>query len=441
MRETLHIGLMSFSDHKEILTARDIPFMNYGIINQFNFSPDKVQQVPIKRWDPLGFNFGLNEKYAQYSYMYGHYSYISPIRSARPVERKKDIENDSEIKTEPSEDPNWDAHPVDVIEPMMRGLAYKGKSEFMPAHAIIIADGDKPLDDPFTDQAQCYHYLTGNAMTMINRYPAMVRLIDRAILPQITDVIGKTDPNAKIAYGVCLLTFPRHYFTRIQDIGNKNLQEMFLSMLEGIRMVINAAKRQFQTVAVPISTFFNVGKMVGGSLKRIHSQVYLDLSQDGHGAHMENLLNAFEKNHQQNTCPLCQSTHGRRNILENEDWVIFATGSPLRNYHLRFTPKKHIQEITALTPTQLLSFTKILRVIFQAMDDVGVNPNRNILFNTRPSGYETDFHIFGDILPFEFVGGAELLDDMRVIRLSPQTAAEQLRKVIKEKYQSVLEEK
>ncbi len=69
-----------------------------------------------------------------------------------------------------------------------------------------------------------------------------------------------------------------------------------------------------------------------------------------------------------------------------------------------------------------------------ALDDLGVSPDRNIIWNTRPYGYQNDFHIFGDILPHEFIGGAEMAEDMRVARISPWTVAEDLRKIIQEKY-------
>ncbi len=84
-------------------------------------------------------------------------------------------------------------------------------------------------------------------------------------------------------------------------------------------------------VSIPINPFFNVGKMAGGSMKRIHCQAYLDFSQDGHGTKMENLLQSFEKMHKTNQCHLCLSSHGssRCSIMEDENWVVFATGSPI----------------------------------------------------------------------------------------------------------------
>ncbi|MFX0048587.1 MAG: hypothetical protein ACFE8G_10525, partial [Candidatus Hermodarchaeota archaeon] len=63
-------------------------FMEWGIINKENFKDKTSYDVPIKRWDPLSTvtirteDFGLRKERKRY---YGHFAYISPIRSARPM--------------------------------------------------------------------------------------------------------------------------------------------------------------------------------------------------------------------------------------------------------------------------------------------------------------------------------------------------------------------
>jgi len=420
----------------ERLNPQEIPFMHYGIINKYNFTEKQFSMVPLKRWDPLGFNYGLNPKFPQYSYIYGHYSYISPVRSERPVERKDDVEKESDGKDV-----------IDIFEPMVQGKVIVVNGQTLQPHSIIIADGEKAVDPPFANLPRVYSNLTGNAVTMVNRYPAMARVIDSELLPSITNYISQLDANCKIAYGACLLTIPRQYYTRIQDFSPEELRDLFLSMVAGINHTTYAAQQQYDIRAIPISPFFNVGKLVGGSLKRIHAQIYMDLSQDGHGAKMENLLTAFEKYKQNGYCHLCKSSHGitpvakskeSRLILSNDDWEAYATGSPIRNYHLRFSPRQHIDRIEKVTSSQFLSLAKLLRVLFIALDDAGVNPNRNMIFNTKPFGYDCDFHIFGEILPHEFIGGAEMAEDMRVVRMSPWLVAEQLQTIIKSKYANLV---
>jgi hypothetical protein len=74
-----------------------------------------------------------------------------------------------------------------------------------------------------------------------------------------------------------------------------------------------------------------------------------------------------------------------------------------------------------------------LKSIFQALDDIEIDKNRNILFNCCPYGYDADFHMFADIIPHEIIGGAEMADDMRVARKLPHVASAEIRKSL-EKY-------
>jgi UDPglucose--hexose-1-phosphate uridylyltransferase len=427
---------------KEVLSPTEIPFMHYGIINKYNYSSENIRNVPIKRWDPLSFNYGVNPKYAIYSYISGHYSYISPVRGDRPVELKPETENDQD-PTIIGQLPGigWENRaPLDPFEPQLAGKHYISSKQTFPAHTIVIADGTDSVDNPFIDRPKLYPHLQGNAVTIVNKFPAMVRVLDPEVIPKITQYLSEEDPNCKIAQGICTLTVPRRFYSRLQDIPVNELRDFFLSMQATIKICIHTAVEEKGILAIPISPFFNVGRLVGGSMRRIHSQLYLDLCQDGHGTRMETLLQAFDKMHKINQCHLDVTSHGnqKRLILENDHWSIFATGSPIRNYHLRFSPKTHIPQIEQVTPSQFFSLAKLLKVIFMALDDLGVNPNRNIIWNTKPYGYDTEFHIFGDILPYEFVGGAEMAEDMRVVRMSPITAATQLREIITTKYSHLL---
>lgn len=435
---------MTITNHvniTDILQPTEIPIMHYGIINRFNFS--SIDKIPIKRWDPLSASLiTLNE----YGYQiilqkkFGHYSYISPIRSVRPFDRRKDdvdlYEPDEKIERDPDE-------PIDVFEPMLKGKHYisEDPTKIKTAHAIIISDGNKPVDDPFTDIVKTYPGLSGNAVTMINKYPAMVRVIDPEILPYINRTLKQEDVNSKLAMGVCLLTIPRNYYEKVENIPAEEIRDIFISMNTAIKSVIKEAVSQKGISVIPIAPFINVGRFSGGSLKRIHSQVYMDLSQDGHGSRLESILKSFENMKKQNHCILCDShkTEEKRIIIDNDDWIVFASGSPIRNYHLRFTSKEHIENFYDVDPEKLLSLAKLLKILNAALNDLGVNSNRNLIFNTKPYGYQQSYyHIFGDILPYEFVGGAEMADDMRVVRKSPKEVAKDLRDLINTKYREIL---
>jgi len=71
-----------------------------------------------------------------------------------------------------------------------------------------------------------------------------------------------------------------------------------------------------------------------------------------------------------------------------------------------------------------------LKTIFHALDNLKIERNRNIIFHSCPYGYDADFHMFGDIIPHEIIGGAEMADDMRVARKLPEDAAREIKEFI-----------
>jgi diadenosine tetraphosphate (Ap4A) HIT family hydrolase len=133
-------------------------------------------------------------------------------------------------------------------------------------------------------------------------------------------------------------------------------------------------------------------------------------------------------------CHLCETTHGNsdRIIIATQYWTFYTTGSPIRNYHIRFHPNEHVRRFTQLKINQMEDLAKTLRKIFIALDNIGIDANRNILFNCCPYGYDADFHMFGDIIPHEIIGGAEMADDMRVARKLPHIAASEIRNSLEE---------
>jgi UDPglucose--hexose-1-phosphate uridylyltransferase len=181
---------------------------------------------------------------------------------------------------------------------------------------------------------------------------------------------------------------------------------------------------------IPVTPFFNIGTKVGGSQPRIHGQVYIDLNGDGHGSRLEGYLEAFKEMGDQ--CHLCLSSHGNnsRIILDSDYWIFYATGSPVRNYHLRFHPKEHIRRFSQLNINQIRDLAKALKKVFHALDKLNIDKNRNIIFNSCPFGYDADFHLFGDIIPHEIIGGAEMAEDMRVARKLPEDTAKEIQEII-----------
>lgn len=402
-------------------------FMEWGIISKENFKD--IYEVPIKRWDPLSTisitteEFGFHKKLKRY---YGHYSYLSPIRGKRP-QGYKTIQ-------EACKGPNINKAHInsynDVFTTITEGKPIFDENDIQigDGYSMIITQDDEKREQPFSNTP----HKAGNipksckALTLINRYPSMARIIDPEILSYIED---RLPSHLKLAKGINLLTISRDFYpsANFNLIPEDILEGIFLSMKEAILYcILEAIERDYYDI--PVNPFFNIGTKAGGSQPRIHSQIYIDLNGDGHGSRLELFLKAFKE--MGDRCHLCETSHGNsdRIIITTQFWTFYTTGSPVRNYHIRFHPNEHIRRFTQLKINQIKDLAKTLRDIFVALDNIGIDSNRNILFNCCPYGYDADFHMFGDIIPHEVIGGAEMADDMRVARKLPHIAASEIRK-------------
>ncbi len=408
--------------------------MEWGIINKENFKNKTTYDVPIKRWDPLSTvtihteDFGLRKERSRY---YGHYSYISPIRSARP----------KGFKTDEGEKQFLDCSKKvlskykDVFSSITEGkIVYDDwGTPLSDGFTMIITQDEMRRDDPFSEAPHRVERISDacKALTLINRYPSMARIID----PDIEENIVKNLPShLKLSRGINLVTISRYFYPSLcfNLIPTDVLAGIFLSMRAAILYCIEESINK-DYYDIPVMPFFNIGTKVGGSQPRIHSQIYIDLNMDGHGSRLEGYLEAFKE--MGGNCHLCKTTHGGsdRIILETEFWTFYTTGSPVRNYHIRLHPNEHIRRFSQLKVNQIEDLAVSLKMIFQALDDLEIDKNRNILFNCCPYGYDADFHMFADIIPHEVIGGAEMADDMRVARKLSHIAAKEIRNSL-EKY-------
>jgi UDPglucose--hexose-1-phosphate uridylyltransferase len=409
----------STEGHDEILELEKIPFMHFGIISRYNFN--NLKNVPLKRWDPLGSQpIELNKSGRTVTLMkqFGQYSYISPIRSERVnqfLQRHKGPQKK-------------DGEFIDIFKATLDARDYLDdeSTKIGDAFSITVCDGKNRLDNPFSVVPRI-RTTSEKAITFINKFPAMCRVMD----PEIKSYIEKyLDPNAKIAMGVNLISTTRDYAENIEAVSTDSLSALFLSMIEGIKYVIEESKVQY----IPVSPFFNIGSQAGGSVPRLHAQVYMDLVEDGHGSRMENILRAFEDMKKKGACHLCQSKHesGNRGIAVSDYWVLFSSGSPIRNFHLRICPREHIEQVDDLKDYHIADLSKLLQLTSKAMTKLGIEQNRNLIFNTKPHGYDSYFHLFLDLIPFETIGGAEMADSMRVVRISPLVVADDMRNAMME---------
>ena len=436
------------SEEPEVLHYDEIPFGHWGVINAENFkreiireyaqeNPDTVsalenlgleevigqversgcralervlRKVPKKRWDfTLSRNIQLNingssvtlqDKYD------GRFALISAVRGIRPVEY-------SERKEEPKQE-------SDLFLKIISGEDY----------AITIAKDEQAHESPFSISPKREELSDSRALTIINRFPAYARVIDSALEEYINRRIS--NKHTKISKGINLVTIPTTYYERIEDAPAEDLTSMLSSLKAGLLSVKMAAEERGIRY-IPVYLFFNIGRNVGGSLKRLHAQAYIDLNQDGHGSTMEDILKAFEEQERAGRCKFCQPSTWQREeflIYENEFCSAYATRAPIRNFDTKIIPKRHVEDITMLSRDELLGLSEALITVSKALNRIGAHPDRNILIYQRPFNYNSFFHAFIQILPFENVGGMEMMDEARVVRVDPADFAEKMRGII-----------
>lgn len=384
------------------MRIEDIPFMHWGIITRHNFSSEKLHLIPRKKWDPLSAAPILlpdaTGKMIPIGKWKGHFSYVSPIRSARPG---------GEERTE---------RVKDTFKEILEGRDY----------AIFISIDRNRFDSVFSAEPVMLDVRDATAVTIVNRYPAMVRVIDEQLEEQLKPKIE--DEYTRIAHGINLVAFPAStYYETFSEADVTSLSAMFKSLLSAVSFGVEEAKKRGFTL-IPLYVFFNVGLMAGGSQPRLHAQAYMDLNQDGHGAFMENVLQAFDM--MRGKCHICSSRHDERLVFENATWIAWATSAPRRNFHVRIAPKRHVERLTDLDDREIDGLSEILILISRAMDKVGVVRDRYVLIYSNPFGYQSFFHMFIDFVPFERIGGIEVLDSVRVVRIAPEDVAKLLRNAI-----------
>ena len=186
--------------------------MEWGIINKENFVGKTTYDVPTKRWDPLSTvairteDFGLRKERRKY---YGHFAYLSPIRGARPrgftsaEEKRRFYDCSKKIALKHK----------DVFTSVTEGKAIYddwGK-QLGDGHTIIITEDEKKKDNPFLEMPHESQRVSDNckALTLINRYPSMARIVD----PDIEKLINEKLPShIKLSKGINLVTISRKFW-------------------------------------------------------------------------------------------------------------------------------------------------------------------------------------------------------------------------------------
>ncbi|MFQ6125464.1 MAG: HIT domain-containing protein [Candidatus Heimdallarchaeota archaeon] len=386
--------------HHRTLRTNAIRQMEWGIIKDNT-------NLPTKRWDPLLTYLDLENEQKL-----GFFSYVNPSRGARYMEY--------DHRTPPSHD----KASCQVLCPII-----KGEDPAIPVYT------DQEEYDPFSDvfpiSRNYEHY---DAITIVNKFPVFGRVDVR-----------KSVKNSYLS-GVCLVPLPTQHLEQLEDTPHDILTKLLWNTRDALQYTEKCAQLRGFKQIIPY-VFFNIGEKTGGSLKHLHAQIYLDTTKNPSpqnlGFHTLIRLHVQETYYTQYTrclvCDLVTKTLDvylgeklnlkERIIIENEAWLVLSAYAPARNGHIRIFPKKHKARLTDLNNKELAELAKIFRTINSRLNKIGVERDRTTVFFQKPykciqTLMKAPFHLYIDVLPFNYIGGIELSGDcLKVIELAPETLA------------------
>ncbi len=124
---------------------------------------------------------------------------------------------------------------------------------------------------------------------------------------------------------------------------------------------------------------------------------------------------------------------GPRLIYENADFVVFAPYASINPMEFWIVPKKHAANILNLNDAEVAAFAKTLKSSLKALKDLVNDPPYNYGFHLAINHEAQDYyHWHLEVYPkLSTWAGFEINTGIYINTVTPETAAESLRKAIK----------
>lgn len=180
-----------------------------------------------------------------------------------------------------------------------------------------------------------------------------------------------------------------------------------------------------------ILIFKNSGGSAGASLKHSHSQIFATDFIPPH------LFDKSQKTQEYKlkfgTCVYCDVIKKERKsprlIWEDKNVIAFCPWASIYNYEVWILPKRHIDNISALTKVEKFSFAKILKYVLKKIDDELSLPY-NYYFHQVKN--DQDQHLYMKITPRGSAwAGVEIGSGVVINPITPEDAAKFYRQDIK----------
>ena len=135
-------------------------------------------------------------------------------------------------------------------------------------------------------------------------------------------------------------------------------------------------------------------------------------------------------------CVFCdiieREAKGPRIIYESDDFMVFAPYASINPLEFWIVPKKHSANILSLNNSEVAAFAKTLKLSLKALKDVVNDPPYNYGIHLAiDKAAENYYHWHLEVYPKLSVwAGFELNTGIYINTVTPETAAESLRKAI-----------
>lgn len=223
--------------------------------------------------------------------------------------------------------------------------------------------------------------------------------------------------NNKKAYGVqeVIIETPFHD-KELGDLSENKIKLILAMYAKRTKDLMKNKKIDY------ILCFKNQGSKAGASIIHAHSQIFAtgivppDLQEE------TTLVKNYKNKHQ--ICPYCdiikKEAKSKRKIFEDKNVIVFAPYASEYHYEVWIFPKRHVDNITLLKSTELISFAKALKLILSKIQKLDLSFNmflHNVVSNA-------DQHLYLKIQPRDSVwAGVELGSGLVINSVPPETAA------------------
>ncbi|MCW3996242.1 MAG: galactose-1-phosphate uridylyltransferase [Candidatus Bathyarchaeota archaeon] len=209
--------------------------------------------------------------------------------------------------------------------------------------------------------------------------------------------------------------------------------------LPQLELLINAYVDRYRELSTKpyvkfISIFRNYGLDAGASLSHAHSQIIATPIVATTIQEEQKASKEYYDHH--GSCFFCnlikKEANGPRFVMENDHFLVTTPYASINPLEFHIIPKKHVQNISALTSSEIKGFAETLQASLKALKNLVNDPPYNYGFHQVIGNEAKDcYHWHLEVYPkLATWAGFEKSTGIYINTVQPEIAAESFRKII-----------